>query len=246
MKTRILHTKFWDDPYISSLSVKEKLLFNYLLTNSQIGLSDIYECSEQMISFHTGLTIPEVSAFKEKFMADHKFLFFDSYIKIVNGEKYNQYRGDKNEQAKNREIELIPDRVLEYFDTLPIGYCEVEDTSINHKSKTINQKPEIINQKSSEKIFEKTPRQIAESFFAEEGDREEIIKSISRKYNAPIESIRSEINKFVFYWTEPNGSGKKLRWQMQKTFDVKRRLFTWLGNVRSLQSSGKNNISKFS
>lgn len=40
-----------------------------------------------------------------------------------------------------------------------------------------------------------------------------------------------EVLKFNNYWTELNGTGKKKRWELQKTFEWKRRLNTWFGNV---------------
>jgi len=42
--------------------------------------------------------------------------------------------------------------------------------------------------------------------------------------------LEREIEKFILYWTEPNKSGTKVRWELQKTFDVKRRLRTWFEN----------------
>lgn len=41
----------------------------------------------------------------------------------------------------------------------------------------------------------------------------------------------TEIKKFVMYWTEPTKSGKKQRWETEKTFDVKRRLSTWFSRA---------------
>jgi hypothetical protein len=35
------------------------------------------------------------------------------------------------------------------------------------------------------------------------------------------------IRKFYDYWTEPNKSHTKMRWELEKTWDVKRRLITW-------------------
>jgi len=35
------------------------------------------------------------------------------------------------------------------------------------------------------------------------------------------------IRKFYDYWTEPNKSHTKMRWELEKTWDVKRRLNTW-------------------
>lgn len=41
---------------------------------------------------------------------------------------------------------------------------------------------------------------------------------------------KEEIDKFLDYWTEKNPGGKKMRYQMQKTFDPKRRLKKWEAN----------------
>lgn len=37
-------------------------------------------------------------------------------------------------------------------------------------------------------------------------------------------------NKFFAYWTEPNKSNTKMKFEMQKTWDTKRRLKTWSDN----------------
>jgi hypothetical protein len=41
---------------------------------------------------------------------------------------------------------------------------------------------------------------------------------------------REMCNDFYMYWTEPNKSKTKLRFEMQKTWDVGRRLVTWSKN----------------
>ena len=38
-------------------------------------------------------------------------------------------------------------------------------------------------------------------------------------------------NDFILYWTEPNKSNTKMRWEMEKTWDLSRRLGRW--NSRS-------------
>jgi hypothetical protein len=38
------------------------------------------------------------------------------------------------------------------------------------------------------------------------------------------------IMEFILYWTEKNKSGTKQRWEMQGTFEIKRRMITWLNN----------------
>lgn len=45
-------------------------------------------------------------------------------------------------------------------------------------------------------------------------------------------SSRQEIRKFHAYWTELNKSGTKQRWQLERTFELKRRLNTWMTNAQ--------------
>jgi hypothetical protein len=57
------------------------------------------------------------------------------------------------------------------------------------------------------------------------------------------------IDDFLRYWTEPNKSGKKLRWEMEKTWSTKGRLVTWRRNDdrwnKKPVGTQNNNISKF-
>jgi len=39
------------------------------------------------------------------------------------------------------------------------------------------------------------------------------------------------LNEFCDYWTEPNKSGTKMRFELQKTFDINRRLSRWSKNT---------------
>jgi len=87
-----------------------------------------------------------------------------------------------------------------------------------------------------------TPGDIARDFFAPSGTpskwREEIINEIVDLTGAPRQNVIEEIRKFYAYWTEPTKSGKKQRWETEPTFEVKRRIATWLSR------SGKYNTSK--
>ncbi len=38
--------------------------------------------------------------------------------------------------------------------------------------------------------------------------------------------------EFCDYWTEMNPNGRKMRWEKQKTFDIKRRLLQWKRNSK--------------
>lgn len=73
-----------------------------------------------------------------------------------------------------------------------------------------------------------TQRDSNQLFFEQGQEYETLLVTFSEGKDANF--IRKEFEKFLLYWTEPNKSGTKQRWELQQTFDVKRRLVTWLSN----------------
>jgi hypothetical protein len=92
-----------------------------------------------------------------------------------------------------------------------------------------------------------TPRKITEEFFnsvAKDGELfKKTAKRISEKTGCSEMEAQVEINKFTSYWTEPTQDGKRTRWQTQKTFEVQRRLVTWISKVNTF-SGGKSEWKK--
>ena len=143
MKTRIIYTKFWYDTYISNLDTKEKLLFIYLVTNEKVTICGIYELPDKYILLDVGITQKELNSIKEKFIKDNKFTFIDGWVRIENFELYNKFTGNLNETAKEKEMALIPKKVIEY----PRGIDRVStisDTLNNHKSIISNNKSDFL------------------------------------------------------------------------------------------------------
>ena len=54
-----------------------------------------------------------------------------------------------------------------------------------------------------------------------------------------------QVENFISYWTESNKNGKKMKFEMQKTFDIKRRLIKWRDNNVEWSKTGKTNIKPF-
>ena len=53
------------------------------------------------------------------------------------------------------------------------------------------------------------------------------------------------INEFCDYWTESNMSGTKMKFEMQKTFDINRRLKKWIQNSKDWNLTPKSDLSDF-
>lgn len=106
MKTRIVWTKVWDDTWFDSLSQNGRLLFIYLITNQDIGLSGCYQIPDKKIIYHTHLTKEELITTKKEIKLKAKFL--EDWVYIENAQGYNGFTGSSNEVALKREIALIP------------------------------------------------------------------------------------------------------------------------------------------
>lgn len=50
---------------------------------------------------------------------------------------------------------------------------------------------------------------------------------------------KNTLQEFYDYWTEPNKSGTKMRWELEKTWDLKRRLQRWANNSKTEIKAGK-------
>lgn len=89
-----------------------------------------------------------------------------------------------------------------------------------------------------------TPSQITMDFFEdvknETGKFKELLLVIVAK-GIPENLAISEIRKFCSYWREKTRSGKKERWETEKTFEVKRRLATWFQNVNKFNKGQASN-----
>jgi hypothetical protein len=72
--------------------------------------------------------------------------------------------------------------------------------------------------------------------------KERKVKEIKRNINLidDIQTFKSELgdeyDNFVMYWTEPNKNGK-LRYELEKFFDIKRRVNTWMQNKNKYGNS---------
>lgn len=84
---------------------------------------------------------------------------------------------------------------------------------------------------------ERTPKEKATQFFSDQTAQARVADwLISRGY--PAQVVRTEVAKFVSYWTEPNGTGKKQRWQMEPVFDIQRRFQTWFSRIKQPINGG--------
>ena len=84
-------------------------------------------------------------------------------------------------------------------------------------------------------------------------EQKKSVKPIKERFNSFFEDVwgfvseydESVLNGFISYWTEKNKSKTKMRFELQKTWDTKRRLETWnRNNDKFSNKSPESNVSK--
>lgn len=192
MKTRIIQTRFWDDLFVSDSDIYTQHLYIYLLTSQYINLCGIFQLPESKIKFECKLTDNQFQTAKENLERAKKVLFKDGWVYVVNAERNNNYKNSpKIEPAYNREYSLIPQQILDFFDS-------TMDSSIDstiystHKSKTINQNTKIIN-KSFNKIEDIT---------------NPVLEEIAEKYEVSVGFVENCWDT-AQNWLESSGKTKK-------------------------------------
>ena len=74
---------------------------------------------------------------------------------------------------------------------------------------------------------EKTPKEKSEEFFQKKEKQEELIQFLVKEKNMPAGMAETRVTEFVQYWTERTQNGKKQKWEMEKTFELSKRLANW-------------------
>jgi len=140
----------------------------------------------------------------------------------LNSEYYQKQRGEKIEPPCQRGEKIDTQGVKSGGEK--IGTKEEQYNKIKSFNKSGDKSP--------------TPKQEAKLFFENQEKQNEVISSLEEKFGQN-QLIAAEVKKFVSYWTEPNSTGTKQRWEKQPTFEVSRRLATWFNNIKQFQGVKK-------
>ena len=115
MKSRKIKSKIWKDSWFASLSRSSKILFLYLLTCDDVGLSGYAELPDRIICFETGLSNAELA--ESKIELNPKVLFFNEWVYVVNLSKHDPIKSEKNpmQSVLQKEIDSVPEEIMNYF-----------------------------------------------------------------------------------------------------------------------------------
>ncbi len=130
-KNRYVNTGFWDDSWTAELSVKEKLLFLYLLTNPLTNMAGIYEISFRRIMFDTGLTKDDIRKALKGFERVRKVFYLEdcNYVILTNFLKH---------QKLNANMIKGVISLAEKFNPLVIEFLQMDSKGFESLSKALN------------------------------------------------------------------------------------------------------------
>jgi hypothetical protein len=123
---RKIHTTFWSDPFVESLTDKQKLFYLYLMSNDKTKQSGIYEISLRQIKFETGFSESEVRELLKFLIDNNKIKWSEQTNEIALG-NWSKY----NFSSSPKIVKCIQTELLEVKNTLLIKYVyPMDDVSI--------------------------------------------------------------------------------------------------------------------
>ena len=162
MRTRVVHTRMWEDEFFIALKIKARYLFIYLFTNPRVNCLGCYRISDRTICFETGITDDELQEYKKILFP--KVRFFEGWVFVVNSQFLGGYIGKKFDKAIKREKDEIPENVKNALfskdDHIPSVSSDIPSTSPDihlsiSKSNNINKNNKEKNTKEEGEVIEK-------------------------------------------------------------------------------------------
>ena len=203
MAKRFIDTKIWDKAWFRKLSTKNKLVWIYLL--GKCDHAGIWDADWELAEFIIGETItydelPDVIKDKMEYIEGEDQYFIPSFIDFQYGELKEHSKPHMSVIKRLNDKGLL--RVSNKIDTIKDKEKEKEQYKVKDKVKVKDKK------KDKEAEFSRKSFIIAQEI----GVSDDMYKD------------------FVLYWTESNEGGLKMKFEMQKTFDIRRRLQRWKNN----------------
>lgn len=115
-----------------------------------------------------------------------------------------------------------------------VKWEKLQETKDNLTSKATGKQQSNNNQVTTTKEY----KEVKNSIESREEQFYKDVASFGSYY--PKEMLRA----FYDYWTEPNKSKNKLRFEMEKTWDLSRRLQTWANREKSIKKDRPNTSNK--
>jgi|GEM_PF-1446637 len=138
---RYISSSFWSDDWIDSLTVKEKLIYLYLLTNDSTSISGVYKLTVKRIKDDTGIAREEITDILQKFAANKKAYYVDEYIILPNWLKHQHLNNESVKLGTIRALKALPRRIITFLREPEHFYYDV-DALLGTKKEAKEPEPE--------------------------------------------------------------------------------------------------------
>jgi hypothetical protein len=215
MAYRYSDTLKWQDEWFVDLSSIEKLLFLYLYDNCDIA--GFFELSYRKISFDLGCKEEQV---KGALKGLNKGVFLSDDGKCLLVKNFIKHQKNLPLNPENKAHIGILKRVSLYIQKFSNVTLDYQEGYLGIGALKPLQRGTVINTVYSIVSIEEREKKFKESLFP------------FTKYAKNPEGIYQPeiIKEFFEYWKEPNKSNSKMRFEMEKTWDLKLRLIRWGNN----------------
>lgn len=190
---RSVNTKIWDDVWFSELAQEEKLIWLYLLTNSQTNMLGVYEISLKKICFDTGIDTKTLSKAFEHFQSDKKAKYNSGYVILYNWIKNQSYNPNMIKSAIS-DFHKLPSNIKMSIKEVFMNDLRLKNESLSKPLESF----ETLSKKEKEKENEKEDEIAAkhDKIFEKLYNDKKVILSISELNKRSIDEIRNHILKF--------------------------------------------------
>ena len=239
------------DLKIIRLSVEDRLCYITLLclASASSEQGTIHECDEEMLIQLSHIPFDHLNDHNPFEAARGCLSRFEELgmITLTVTERCNRSVTDVTVNAfENRQNTLMTnaERQAKYREKMKEK--ELEQAKSNEKVTPVTTKVTLEKNREEEKRIEKKREEKSEESVPLTHKTELFISSIKEFLkDKPLDQAQAEeIKKFASYWTEPNKSRTRLRWELEKTWDLERRLVRWMSNKSFDQRGNQSKVTK--
>ena len=219
MAKRFIETDIWKKKWFRKLPTNVKLFYFYILTNCDHA--GMYDVDLELAEFQIGMDIDK----------DNILKYIGEHIEIIKDDKWFlrkfvdfQYGILKDTNNAHKSVIKILNRY-----GINLGASQELTSSLQADQDKEQDKEKVKNKKKKENKVEfheildikqdESRLEIRRIKFINE-----LNKEFHTKYNKELRTA------FFDYWTEPNKSKTKMRFELEKTWDTSRRLARWANN----------------
>jgi hypothetical protein len=127
----------WSDTWFEELSVEEKLLWVYFLTNQHANLIGIYEIGMKRISNETGIEINRLQTVMERFTNRSKLFYNGQYIVIPNFLRHQKLANPNMEKSAKNLYDQLPSEVKKVLNSVGINDFETLKKGLPNRLQTV-------------------------------------------------------------------------------------------------------------